>query len=57
MDYTDPKDGTLYVTLFDPKTSDKLTESINSEIVAEGLAMVPRKLKPWERSFGMFSRP
>lgn len=51
VDYTD-KDGTLYVTLFDPKTSDKLTESINSEVVAEGLAMVPRKLKPWERSFG-----
>lgn len=52
VDYTDPKDGTLYVTLFDPKTSDKLTESINSEVVAEGLAMVPRKLKAWERSFG-----
>jgi len=52
VDYTDPKEGTLYVTLFDPAASEKLTESINSEVVAEGLAMVPRKLRAWERSFG-----
>jgi staphylococcal nuclease domain-containing protein 1 len=51
VDYTAPE-GTLYVTLYDPKTSEKLTESLNSEIVAEGHAMVPTKLKAWERGFG-----
>ncbi|KAI9802591.1 MAG: hypothetical protein M1833_001665 [Piccolia ochrophora] len=43
-------DGTLYVTLFDPKTSGSLLESFNADIVGEGYAMVPRKLKAWERS-------
>lgn len=51
VDYTAPE-GTLYVTLYDPKTSEKLTDSLNSEIIAEGHAMVPTKLKPWERGFG-----
>jgi staphylococcal nuclease domain-containing protein 1 len=51
VDYTAPE-GTLYVTLFDPKNSAKITESLNGEIIAEGHAMVPTKLKPWERSFG-----
>ncbi|KAL2062404.1 hypothetical protein VTL71DRAFT_6670 [Oculimacula yallundae] len=51
VDYTAPE-GTLYVTLYDEKTSTSLKESINSDIVAEGHAMVPRKLKPWERGFG-----
>jgi staphylococcal nuclease domain-containing protein 1 len=43
-------DGTLYITLFDPKVSGSLLESYNADIVAEGLAMVPKKLKPWERA-------
>ena len=51
VDYTAPE-GTLYITLFDPKNSAKLTDSINTEIIAEGHAMVPTKLKPWERGFG-----
>jgi staphylococcal nuclease domain-containing protein 1 len=38
--------------LYDPKTSEKLTDSLNSEIIAEGHAMVPTKLKAWERGFG-----
>jgi staphylococcal nuclease domain-containing protein 1 len=44
------KDGTLWVTLFDPKDSKSGDQSLNAEIVSEGLAMVPRKLKAWERS-------
>lgn len=48
VDHIDP-DGTLYVTLFDPKASSSLQESINADVIAEGLAMVPRKLKAWER--------
>jgi staphylococcal nuclease domain-containing protein 1 len=51
VDYTSPE-GTLYVTLYDQSRSEKLTESINAEIIAEGHAMVPKKLKAWERSFG-----
>jgi staphylococcal nuclease domain-containing protein 1 len=51
VDYTSPE-GTLYVTLYDQSTSEKLTDSINAEIIAEGHAMVPKKLKAWERGFG-----
>jgi staphylococcal nuclease domain-containing protein 1 len=46
------KDGTLWVTLFDPKNSEKAEQSLNAEIIDEGLAMVPRKLKAWERASG-----
>jgi staphylococcal nuclease domain-containing protein 1 len=46
------KDGTLWVTLFDPKASTKADESVNAELIAEGLGMVPKKLKAWERSAG-----
>ncbi|KAF2114234.1 hypothetical protein BDV96DRAFT_522926 [Lophiotrema nucula] len=44
------KDGQLWVTLFDPKESKTGDQSLNAEIVSEGLAMVPKKLKPWERA-------
>ncbi|KAF1941426.1 hypothetical protein EJ02DRAFT_404716 [Clathrospora elynae] len=44
------KDGMLWVTLYDPKQSTTGTESINADIMSEGLAMVPKKLRPWERS-------
>lgn len=44
------KDGLLYVTLFDPKQSKSGEESVNADVIAEGLAMVPKKLKAWERS-------
>lgn len=43
-------EGTLHVTLLDPSESKNLEQSINAEVVREGLAMVPRKLKAWERS-------
>lgn len=51
VDYTDPKDGTLYVSLMDPKLSTTPFDTINAEIVSEGHAMVPTKLRPWERAY------
>lgn len=42
-------EGTLSITLLDPKVSTKIEESINGEVVREGLAMIPTKLKGWER--------
>ncbi|EEH42596.2 uncharacterized protein PADG_07416 [Paracoccidioides brasiliensis Pb18] len=51
VDYTAPE-GTLYVTLLDPLESKSLKQSINADVIREGLAMVPRKLKSWERSAG-----
>jgi staphylococcal nuclease domain-containing protein 1 len=50
VDHTD-SDGILYVTLYDASTEPAAGESINAEVVSEGLAMVPRKLKPWEKAF------
>ncbi|PGH04290.1 hypothetical protein AJ79_07137 [Helicocarpus griseus UAMH5409] len=49
VDYNAPE-GTLHITLLDPSESKSLEQSINADVVAEGLAMVPRKLKAWERS-------
>jgi staphylococcal nuclease domain-containing protein 1 len=46
------KDGTLWVTLFDPKSSKSAVDSINGDLIDEGLAMVPKKLKTWERAAG-----
>lgn len=46
------KDGMLWVTLFDPKESKSGEESVNADVISEGLAMVPKKLKAWERSAG-----
>lgn len=43
------KDGTLWVTLFDPKQSKTGVDSVNADVVSEGLAMVPKKLRAWER--------
>ena len=43
-------EGTLYVTLLDPSVSKSLDQSINLDVVREGLAMVPRKLKSWEQA-------
>ncbi|KAF7189541.1 Nuclease domain-containing protein 1 [Pseudocercospora fuligena] len=50
IDFTDTRDNLLYVTLMDPKASTSPTDSINAEVVTEGLAMVPKKLRPFERS-------
>ena len=51
VDATD-KDGTLWVTLFDPKSQAAEDESLNKEIVAEGFAMVAKKLRSWEMGRG-----
>ena len=52
FDFVDNKENLSYITIFDPKSkgADKVTESVNREIILNGHAMVPRKLKPWERS-------
>lgn len=42
-------DGTLNVTLFAPN-SKNIEESINADVVREGLALVPKKLKAWEKT-------
>ncbi len=44
--------GVLHITLFDPATSESGKESINAEMIRQGLAMVPRKLKTWEKASG-----
>lgn len=51
VDYVAPE-GTLHVTLLDPSASQSLEHSVNADVVREGLAMVPKKLKAWERSAG-----
>ncbi|KAJ5495339.1 hypothetical protein N7539_000455 [Penicillium diatomitis] len=43
-------DGLLHVTLLDPSVSKNLDHSINADVISEGFAMVPRKLKAWERA-------
>ncbi|KAL7275763.1 hypothetical protein RUND412_001270 [Rhizina undulata] len=48
VDWTSPE-SVLHITLYDPNSSDKKEVSLNSDIVAEGLAMVPFKLRPYER--------
>ena len=59
VDHTDARDGTLWVSLFDPeeaasagqgKQMDVETASVNAQTVEEGLGMVGRKLSRWERS-------
>ena len=49
VDWIAPE-GTLHITLFDPKISTKPEESVNAEVIREGLGMVPTKLKAWERA-------
>lgn len=50
VDHVAPE-GTLYVTLYDQAHSKDLTDSVNAEVVGEGHATVPTKLKPWERAY------
>ncbi|KAF6805026.1 tudor domain-containing protein [Colletotrichum sojae] len=53
FDFVDNKENLSYITLFDYNAGDKKpgpNDSINKEIVANGQAMVPKKLKAWERS-------
>ncbi|KAK0628641.1 hypothetical protein B0T17DRAFT_588712 [Bombardia bombarda] len=52
FDFIDTKENLSWITIFDPnaKNSSDATASINRDIILGGYAMVPRKLKPWERS-------
>lgn len=56
VDFEDNKDGTLWVTLFDPNDDSEgggeEEASVNAEVVAEGAAMVSRKLRGWEKARG-----
>ncbi|KAI4152844.1 MAG: hypothetical protein LQ341_000625 [Variospora aurantia] len=46
-------EGALWVTVFDPNGGGEGQEvNVNQEVVAEGLAMAPRKLKAWEQGQG-----
>jgi staphylococcal nuclease domain-containing protein 1 len=49
VDFTDTRENLIWVTLLDPAAKDQ-TESLNAEVISEGLAMVPKKLKPFERA-------
>ena len=44
------KDGTLWMTLFEAEAEGGEEASINAEIVGEGMAMVGRKLRGWEKT-------
>ncbi|KAH6888019.1 hypothetical protein B0T10DRAFT_65563 [Thelonectria olida] len=52
FDFVDSKEGVNYITLYDPKDNQLPgpNDSLNKEVVANGLGMVPKKLKAWERS-------
>lgn len=53
FDFVDTKDNVSYITIFDPKASSDgpaRDESVNREVLRAGHAMVPRKLRAWERS-------
>lgn len=53
VDFTDARDNNLlWVTLMDPNQASSISQSINAEVVSEGLAMVPKKLRPFERAAG-----
>ncbi|KAI2619649.1 hypothetical protein GGR54DRAFT_122624 [Hypoxylon sp. NC1633] len=50
FDFVDAKEGLSYITLFDGEGSgDTFADSVNKDVVANGHAMVPKKLKAWER--------
>lgn len=49
---SEEKDGTLWITLFDAESEGGEEASVNAEVVAEGAAMVSRKLKGWEKARG-----
>ncbi|KAJ9666272.1 hypothetical protein H2201_003707 [Coniosporium apollinis] len=49
VDFVGP-DGTLFVTLYEKGKQPPVENSVNAEVVAGGFAMVPRKLKGWEKA-------
>nr|POF22200.1 hypothetical protein CFP56_36285 [Quercus suber] len=49
IDFTDSRDNLLWVTLMDPNAP-SAAQNINAEVASEGLAMVAKKLRPFERA-------
>lgn len=49
IDFTDTRDNLLWVTLMDPNAP-SAAQNINAEVASEGLAMVAKKLRPFERA-------
>lgn len=49
IDFNDTKENVMYVTLMGTQSKNSL-DTINADIVSAGLAMVPRKLRPFERA-------
>ena len=53
IDFVDTRENISHVTVFNSEAGTPgEMESLNRDVVANGHAMVPRKLKPWERSKG-----
>lgn len=53
VNFEDKKENLLWLTLFDQENGTKGEDnSINAEVVEEGLAMVARKLRTWEAGNG-----
>ncbi|KAK4544693.1 hypothetical protein LTR36_003942 [Oleoguttula mirabilis] len=52
VEYNDTRDNVMWITLMDPDEASTATKSINAEVVSEGLAMVPKKLRLFERAKG-----
>ncbi|KAK3075315.1 hypothetical protein LTR53_001516 [Teratosphaeriaceae sp. CCFEE 6253] len=57
VDFNDARENVLWVTLVEQSDASSSgaaakAKSVNAEIVSEGLAMVPKKLRPFERSAG-----
>lgn len=49
---SEERDGTLWITLLDPANEGGEAASINAELVSEGMAMVSRNLRGWEKAKG-----
>lgn len=50
VEFNDSRENLMWITLMDPEQASSSTKSINAEVVSEGLAMVPKKLRPFERA-------
>ncbi|EJT70379.1 nuclease domain-containing protein 1 [Gaeumannomyces tritici R3-111a-1] len=54
FDFVDSKENVSYITIFDPEAGKGklpgVADSVNRDVVLNGHAMVPRKLRGWERS-------
>ncbi|KAK5111721.1 hypothetical protein LTR85_011766 [Meristemomyces frigidus] len=52
VEYNDTRENLMWITLMDPDQASTATKSINAEVVSDGLAMVPKKLRLFERAKG-----